>query len=149
MTPESQRIALAEWAGWTIRKRPSPTAGSMQEWFWYKPGNDLFKPDFVMTVQFGFPSGNRCGNPIPDTVPNYLSDLNAVHELEKRLTERQRAVYGDTLNTVCYAFDHDYYQGWIATSDCGSFARGLYTIANATAAQRYEALLKTLSLWKE
>jgi hypothetical protein len=61
-----------------------------------------------------------------DDIPDYLNDLNAMHEAEK-------------------SFPHpsDFYQ-FILSEVCGGGNR----IYRATAAQRAEAFLKTLNLWK-
>lgn len=60
--------------------------------------------------------------------PNYLSDLNAMHEAEKVMTKEQRRKY----------------------------VRALYQLTKsefenhcATAAQRAEAFLRTLNLWED
>jgi hypothetical protein len=67
-----------------------------------------------------------CGNAVSD----YLNDLNAMHEAEKILGQGQRRGYIFNLQTVCGGrqFGDNYF---------------------ATAAQRAEALLRTLDLWKE
>ena len=61
-------------------------------------------------------------------IPDYFSDLNAMHEAEKVLTKEQRRKYVRTLFQTTNT-DWD--------SHC------------ATAAQRAEAFLKTLNLWEE
>jgi hypothetical protein len=61
---------------------------------------------------------------IGNDVPDYLSDLNAMHEAEKVLTLEQKSVYCLELNKLIYGM-------------C------------ATAAQRAEAFLKTLGLWED
>jgi hypothetical protein len=64
-------------------------------------------------------------------VPLYLSDLNAMHEAEKFLIPSHRFLYYSFLLKVC-----------------GESEQIKNTI-HATAAQRAEAFLKTLNLWKE
>jgi hypothetical protein len=81
MSPEAQRIAIAEACGWTRY----------------------------------FPES---------TLPDYLSDLNAMHEAEKVLTPEQGWEYAQNLVV-------DGGRGWFAT-----------------AAQRAEAFLRTLNLWE-
>jgi hypothetical protein len=66
--------------------------------------------------------------------PDYLNDLNAMHEAEKVLTSEQ------------YADDFIYHLGCVFNDN------GLCIIAkavHATAAQRAEAFLRTLNLWKD
>ena len=69
-------------------------------------------------------------------VPDYLNDLNAMHEAEKVLTEDQWGPYCIMLNQLACRIQCK------NTHTCG------YTLA-ATAAQRAEAFLRTLNLWEE
>ncbi len=72
-------------------------------------------------------------------VPDYFNDLNAMHEAEKVLTISQQGVYTRHLMDIC------------GTS--GAWHNGATTTLNwfwhATAAQRAEAFLRTLDLWKD
>ena len=111
MTPERMMIKLAEWAGW--EEHNSAPQGSLREGWatWKSPnGKWLFDP------------------------PDYCSDLNAVHELEARLSEAewrqyyccvQAAVVGVVIQRPA-----DIY--WM----------------HASALQRCEALCRTLGLWE-
>ena len=105
MKPEAQRIAIAEACGWT----------------------------FIEKLAFtGIPKGSR-GNADARVIPDYINDLNAMHEAEKVLTQNQYWEYAD-LNLKATVWQdgppgHAY--------QC------------ATAAQRAEAFLKTLSLWRD
>lgn len=65
-----------------------------------------------------------------------LNDLNAMHEVEKVLTEEQWGRNCITLNQISCRIA------------CGNTHTCGYTIA-ATAAQRAEAFLRTLDLWKD
>ena len=69
------------------------------------------------------------GNPFPgqDVPPDYLNDLNAMHEAEKVLTIEQQRHYAEELGR---SYD-------------GSFLH-----VTASADQRAKALLKALNLWK-
>lgn len=102
MTPEEQRIALAEWAGWKELR------------------DGRYKKDGVVER---FP-------------PDYLNDLNAVHEMEIKLGSSQCAAYRDILEQ-----NNDSYSNM--NGSCVD-----WSLVHATAAQRCEALLKTLNLWK-
>ena len=62
------------------------------------------------------------------TIPDYLNDLNAIHEAEMPLGEFESTVYYDTLIYIT-----------------GSQRDATF----ATAAQRSEAFLKTLNKWEE
>ncbi len=114
MTPEAQRIAIAEACGWT---------------------------DIVRTDKSGYYHGCLMGNhdfghlqPIPD----YLNDLNAMHEAERVLTEEQLHEYGKQLGeaTTVMTWWDSHISGY-----------GMAKFAHATAAQRAEAFLRTLGLW--
>ncbi len=67
-----------------------------------------------------------------DGLYDYLNDLNAMHEAEKVLTDEQRVEYVSR-------------QLWGIVPDKHRFAHYFF----ATAAQRAEAFLKTLNLWKD
>jgi hypothetical protein len=72
-------------------------------------------------------------------VPAYLSDLNAMHEAEKGLSDTdsndQRSTYCVELNKECCCIA------------CGGTNRLCTYTIHATAAQRAEAFGKTLNLW--
>ena len=102
MNPEQQRIAIAEACGLKL----FPMGPSDKQWL---------KP-------------NKNGGVEQVPLPDYLNDLNAMHEAEKNLGP-QSAVYADNLRTLANTKD-----SWV--------------LIHATAAQRAEAFLKTLNLWK-
>lgn len=64
--------------------------------------------------------------------PNYYRSLDTIHEAEKLLMDKQRAIYASNLADLLDA--HGY--------------RGILTCF-ATAPQRAEAFLKTIGKWKE
>ena len=106
MTPEQQRIAIAEACGcidihedgsvWEIPPTMRKYVGDRQ---------------YVVT----------------DWLPDYLNDLNAMHEAEKVLTEKQQDRY------------------YAELSKNGTWFQCLH----ATASQRAEAFLKTIDKWKD
>ena len=66
--------------------------------------------------------------------PKYESDLNAMHEAEKVLTDEQRIAYSNyTYDVACKVQLQTKKWSWISL----------------TAAQRAEAFLRTLGLWEE
>jgi len=102
MTPEAQRIAIAEACGWRC-------TASFKEAFacWVKPDGMDHQTEWL---------------------PDYLNDLNAMHEAEKVLdTVTQRGDYWD------YLF---------------SLTDGEFEMCHATAAQRAEAFLRTIGKWE-
>jgi hypothetical protein len=117
MTEEQQRIAIAEACGWQFIPE-------------YYHGKDD-PPEFTTVT----PDGRHlCGY-----YPDYLNDLNAMHEAEKLLTEDQISNYGsflkgkDNETVSLYAPEH----------------REIAKVAMATAAQRAEAFLKTIGKWEK
>jgi len=84
---------------------------------------------------FWFPAGKYYGSA---GIPDYLNDLNAMHEAEKTLTHETRPEY------LCQLFD-------AATRG----RSGLYPVDenylshHATASQRAEAFLRTIGKWEE
>lgn len=109
MIPEAQRIAIAKACGWKI-------------WASYDDGS----------IFYDSPENYSGGNILaryPDLdgsnkLPDYLNDLNAMHEAEKKLTTDELWDYCDLLD-------------------------GLNGGHIATAAQRAEAFLRTLNLWTD
>ena len=96
MTPEQQRIAIAEACGWKPDKRGLG---------WLSP--------------HGYYASE----------PDYLNDLNAMHEAEKLLVRLQWVSYLRRLQTLC-----DESVTWPI---------------HATASQRAEAFLRTIGKWEE
>jgi hypothetical protein len=86
MSPEAQRIAIAEACGWTINPDPKDHSGFR----YYAPkGTSRFLGRFAL--------------------PYYLNDLNAMHEAEKILTHEQRIDHMEWLG-MC---SDDYgYKAW-------------------------------------
>jgi len=109
MCIDEQRIAIAEACGWRL------------QYCLYHNGRTWHNPDGI------------CGDGNSYSVlPNYLNDLNAMHEAEKVLTEKQQE-------------DYAFYLSEITTPITGES----WCIVHATASQRAETFLKTLDLWKE
>jgi len=109
MTPKEQRIAIAEACGWKWVGHPDQVKATQgftmpEKWVLSPDGEKHFRHD----------------------IPDYLTDLNAMHEAEKMLDFNQLKDMEESI----------------------SFHFGI-TPFHATAAQRAEAFLKTLNLWKE
>jgi hypothetical protein len=113
MNKEQQRIAIAVACGWTY-------------------------PRIVNEDPMGRP---------PETtdrfevVPDYLNDLNAMHEAEKTLPNHQHQVFYRHLERIVSGEPYDeeghYGAGW------------LFHNVHATATQRAEAFLRTIGKWVE
>jgi hypothetical protein len=104
MSEEEQRIAIAEACGWEKKY-----SSMYDKKCWY----------------------NKLGTkvtPTQDQLPDYLNDLNAMHEAEK-------------------IFDYALYCRYI-NELCDVTIKGNNSMYMATAAQRAEAFLKTIGKWK-
>jgi len=119
MTPESQRIAIAEACGWKWESPFSPR----------KKFNDLIHPSG--TKRGGMARVWKDGALGGTGLPDYPADLNAMHEAEKSLTDAQMMEYAD-------------YLYW-SKDGKGLIRRAL----RATAAQRAEAFLRTIGRWDD
>lgn len=125
MTPDEQRIALAELCGWKDIYRGSRKGNAATN------GNTLWATKDAPSTNYPREYS---------VVPDYLNDLNAVHEAEKMLTDEQRERYANTLYRMP-AFDaiKDTYEDILFDA--------VFKLIHATAAQRTEALLRTLGRW--
>lgn len=121
MTPEAQRIAIATYLGWT----PDDDGAGTGEW--------CTVPTALQGVCiYGHkPMPGSPGHFMEAAVPDYLNDLNAMHEAEKGLPLELRTRYITTLFGI--------------TNITGPY----WTAVHATAAQRAEAFLRTLGKWEE
>jgi hypothetical protein len=108
MKKEKQRIALAKIDGWKII--PLRCEGD--------PPDTPFKT-WEKSGKIGIP-------------PDYLNDLNAMHELEKTLSPVLAEDYAFRLKTQDLIHDLCF-----------------FVIAHTTAPQRCEAILKTFDKWEE
>ncbi len=110
MTPESQRIAIAEACGWARPVDLRPPPHNDDQW-WTKGDNKLTRH-----------------------LPDYLGDLNAMHEAEKvRWMGDLNRLYNDAKT----------YAEW------NRYQELLHSNVHATSAQRSEQFLRTLNLWVE
>ena len=115
MTPEAQRIAMAEFCGWTDIKECSCKK---------------------------VPRGTHAASDREGHLPDYLTDLNAMHEAEKVLNNRDKIRYATCLfNEVLGAP--------VSVETANASRDGFFAHIHATAAQRAEAFLCTLGLWHE
>jgi hypothetical protein len=105
MTPEQQRIAIAEACGWTLDLKSAIRVDGYRIEVWGKRPHEA--------------------------LPDYLNDLNAMHEAEAILTEKQRLFYHVNLMKLQKA----------------DFVAGFWFLIHATATQRAEAFLRTIGKW--
>lgn len=88
---------------------------------------------------YGYPPGVDLLKGRAELVPDYCNDLNAMHEAEKVLTNERRFDFVYHLNDVL---------GLVPLDSPASYREPvLFAFANATAAQRAKAFLRTLGKW--
>lgn len=107
MKPEAQRIVIAAACGWLDKRIPTLTSDTSLGRCWISPIGRFHQ-----------------------TCPDYLNDLNAMHEAEKTLSGTELwPIYEDFLLAVT--------------------ARKGNHLVRATAAQRAEAFLRAIGKWVE
>lgn len=111
MKPEAQRIAIAEACGWKVVGQEQCT---------YANGGTTTRP------LWKHPTEDRYGTIGSGLVPNFLTDLNAMHEAESVI--KQKSIYWYELCKV---------------------AEGTCNAALSTATQRAEAFLRTIGKWED
>ena len=112
MKPEDQRVAIHQALGYKLTE-------TFMGIYWKKPGETLALSDFMRGA----------------TTPDYLRDLNAMHEAEKVLTPIQ-----------CNDYDTRIVH---ALRQAEAFPAANKWKFHAIAAQRAEAFLRTLGLWTD
>lgn len=115
MNHDKQRIAIAEACGWT----------------------ELVDIPYRRGV-FGTPPNGGVSQ--GSCVPNYLNDLNAMHDAEKTLTNNQFWDYHKQLAEIVH---RDYLQKCVPVNLMSD------SDISATATQRAEAFLRTIGKWEE
>ncbi len=134
MTPEAQRIAIAEACGWKLETR-SMYGGTKNVKGW----------GFNGRLSLGH--AERKFITYVDSFPDYLNDLNAMHEAEKVLKPHQWSEWATTMRKIIMReCDKPECHLPIELSTRSMVAD--FWFYHATAAQRAEAFLKTLNLWQ-
>ena len=126
MSPEAQRIAIAEACGW-------------QEVLW--SDLDLISPREARErkVYCRNNAQKRC-----EWLPDYLNDLNAMHEAEKVLTDEQFFDWSKDKHT-----DMSYNGHLFRLVDNSTPGNRPCRYHSPTAAQRAEAFLRTVGKWED
>ncbi len=120
MNSDKQRAAIAEYCGW---KDVRGHMGIPPENGMLFPYPEHHEEDWRLKPFRG--------------IPDYLNDLNAMHEAEKMFSNPQWQEYG-------YQLEHS-----MLGMPASLTLHDLATVAHATAAQRAEAFLKTIKKWEE
>lgn len=138
MNPIEQQIAIAQAQG--IVERGGGPVG-----IYYQDDNGngdnyyIVPPDWVFYGRGPLPYRDMDGT-LYKPLPDYLNDLNAMHEVEKTIDPSLYDLYefwlGDITKTSALAMRR-------------SFIGERFTLAHATASQRAEAYLRTIGKWKE
>lgn len=130
MSPRAQQLAIAVWMGThTVSYQKKSWSPKLE------PEEMMVIKDRNGRVSNEWKYASLTDNDYEDP-EDYLGDLNAIHKAEKVLTLRQREQYADALDKI-----------GILTDDMTIDWDDVFQVAHATAAQRSEALLKTLNLW--
>lgn len=117
MNPKAQQIAIAEACGWHVEIRNK----SLTYTVLLKPSGSVYDSTSGTATLENF-----------GCLPDYLDDLNAMHEAEMAIIEPPMVRYYATyLCTIC------------------ENASPMVPVWNATAAQRAEAFLRTIGKWEE
>ena len=117
MSPEKQRIKIAEACGWRCAKHVAEFDKIHATMCWIKPSADEWQTQ---------------------ELPDYLNDLNAMHEAEKVLTQDRMIDYSRHVGKTVTMYLPASRAAWMD-----------FRLIHATAAQRAKAFLKTLNLWTE
>ena len=113
LTPDEQRIKVAELCGWVAHI-------------------DDFDKECVC-VWWSNPLGNKAVAPGVGHLPDYLNDLNAMHEAESLFVQHDGCVWGDDWERYCKEL-----------SKICTLAEPANCLMRATAAQRAEAFVLTM-----
>ena len=144
MSPEAQRIAIAEACGWTRKSQLREHSSSVTDHYWWRPGrNEFIEFDYRVCTQRMFPSGNVIGESFPREIPDYLNDLNAMHGAEKTLADEQYA------SSSLASYEDISFIGWLFRIMVRRREKPDFRTHSATAAQRAEAFLRALNLWDD
>lgn len=128
MTAEQQNIAIAEACGWVDCEfhKPEPS-------------------DYTEPQPKPFARGRKRPKDLWQEIPNYVADLNAMHEVARTLDAPHRALFECLLVEIVTKKEFNMSTQPISTMH---YVDALSAI-HATAAQRAETFLKTIGKWKE
>jgi hypothetical protein len=119
MKPEQQKIAIAEACGWTECVFVESIGLAKG-----RPGNN--KPSYG-TYENGMAQ-----------LPDYLNDLNAMHQAEQTLWEKDWTSRHDFIDKLARIINPTH----------GHHQQSAIDLLDATAAERAEAFIRTIGKWK-
>lgn len=127
MSPELQRIAIAEVCGWKDLGKDAERV----RWWLPAPWGNVFESlsyEEILKKRTVY-------------LPDYLNDLNACHDMEKILTDEQQCEFEKRLAYIKRPSSK--FKGVLGYSHI------TFQLVHATAIERAEAFLRILNLWKE
>lgn len=130
MTPEAQRIALAEACGW---KWVKDTFGDREWWLYPHAEAAKFRPEFMALNPSPSSRDKECGRifgsreKVP-ALPDYLNDLNAIYEAVSSLPRSEQWMWFVELAAIVDA------EGPAALGSAGQWS---------------EAFLRTIGKWDD
>jgi len=138
MTEQEQRIAIAEACGWKWCRVNETDHTSLWQLTKRYEKSGVLSPGTYFSVHYEVteqtpPFSQISDRAFADNVPDYLHDLNAMHEAEKTLDESQRTKFYWELAKIVL--------GDNVPLNC------TFLLVHATAAQRAKAFLRTLGKW--
>lgn len=132
MNPENQRIAIAEACGWKeIRAEVDWLPEELTGIFTWPHPTDAEKTKYFISRK---------------PVPNYLYDLNAMHEAEKFILSTDLYIQYVNYLFRSVGLNRTYYMG--ATPEVFPADRQ-FAVFHATASQRAEAFIRTIGKWED
>lgn len=136
MSPEKQRIAIAEFCGWKMETLPDSR---------YECGSHACRRD--VHIQWNHPFGQY--SPVEHegfigALPDYANDLNAIHEAELRLTDEQHNNFQAHLMGKLRARILKQDELWQSGYDPIDRA-----LLSAEAEDRAECVVKAIGKWEE
>ena len=138
MSPEKQRITIAEACGW-VKFKPRAWRQDLICW---SPPKDVSPIFLRMGKNLGYgdiisEKTEFCENDLPD----YLNDLNAMNSAEKTLTVKQQHKFAEEVGRIIYS-------GELSVPDFRDNWYMCYLMMHASAARRAEAFIKTIGKWE-
>ena len=148
MNELEQRIAIAKACGWTFVKKPRKEMLSKRPaWHITDPSGNCNNRwyEHINTTHGAETSYHPFEGRLLDyldrcKVPDYLNDLNAMHGAENTLTDDEDGPLGNTISRYRFFLNQ--------ILDVKTGKNG-WRVVNASAAQKAEAFLRALNLWKK
>jgi hypothetical protein len=129
MTASQQILALAALEGWHVSAQCVGKNLPSELEFWTRDEKEFRARNYL---------------------DNYTVDLNAIHRIEKLLTPFQKRVFPHCLSAVVFGYEYVIpYEGQFVEGHFEMSESSTFKVMHATAAQRAEAVLRTLGKWQD